>query len=300
MPRYTYTDEVAIKSVSAAMALFNAANSFYLFRLSKLCLTFLYNQCNDQNVLEVMVYFRNYLKGVFDINTTDNNKPDKVCNDPAENDDLLNILNQLIIRCYAIIDFYAEKIISSEEFANLSYDLVGNILWRDTLKVTSELEVFGAINQWACHQCKKIRKEITDKNKREILGELIFYPRYLTMTVEDFLKVPNNSEMLSSEEKQILLDKIKCPDQIELPKQMEIFKMDVERRYEEMFEDEEDDEAISSTDSAFDEKVDNGLKQTNGQVNDKSNTKRKKKKSKSKKILNGIGEVGLWVIKLLD
>lgn len=224
------------------------------------------------------------------------NQPDKVCNEPAANEDLLDMLNHLIIRCYAIIDFYAHKIISSEGFFNLPYDLVGNILWRDTLNVPSELDIFAAINQWSCQQCKKTCKELTDKNKREILGELVFYPRYLTLSLDDFLKGPYTSEILTNEEKQILLEKIKGNDQVQLPKHMEIFKLDVERRFSEDDDDDDDDDGNSSSNSLSDAKpTEKNSLPVNIQLK-----KKKKKKSKSKKILNGLGEVVLCVIKLLD
>lgn len=279
------------------MGLFNAANSFCLYRLSKLCLTFLCNECNDENVLEVVAYFHDYLKHICELNADSSQTPEKpntAGNEAAADEDLLEMLNRLIYRCYAIIDYYAEKIISSEEFFDLNYDLVSNILWRDTLNLTSELEVFIAINQWACQQCKKACKELTDMNKRQILGELIFYPRYLTMNLDEFQKGPYNSDILTFEEKHSLLERIKGSESVtELPKHMQIFKLNVERHYEEM--DEDDDGASSSTESACESKADQPLKPT---VQLKG--KKKTKKSKSKKILNGLGEVVLCVIKLLD
>lgn len=298
--RYTYTNEVVIKSVSEAMVLFNASNSFCLYQLSKLCLTFLCNQSNDDNVLEVVAFFHNYLKHICEMNA--DNQPEKVCNEPAANEDLLEMLNTLIIRCYDIIDYCAQKIISSEGFSKLPYDLVGNILWRDTLNIATELEIFAAINQWSCQQCKKTCKELTDKNKREILGELVFYPRYLTMSLDDFLKGPYTSEILTNEEKQILLEKIKGNDQIQLPKHMEIFKLDVERRFDDISEDDDDDDddegSSDAANSVSDGKADKDKQKNPLPVN--IQLKKKKKKSKSKKILNGLGEVVLCVIKLLD
>lgn len=230
------------------------------------------------------------------------NQPEKVCNEPAANEDLLDKLNHLIIRCYDIIDYYAQRIISSEGFFKLPYDLVGNILWRDTLNVASELEIFTAINQWSCQQCKKTCKELTDKNKRAILGELVFYPRYLTLGLDDFLKGPYTSEILTNEEKQILLEKIKGNDQVHLPKHMEIFKLDVERRFCENLDDDEDDDddGSSTTNSLSDGKSTEKNNQKDSLPVNIQLKKKKKKKSKSKKILNGLGEVVLCVIKLLD
>lgn len=276
------------------MAIFNAANSFLLLRLSKLCLTFLYNQCEDENVLEVMTFFHQYLKH-FACDLAKDSKSDKVHSQPMESDQLLDMLNRLVIRCYAIVDYYAEKILSSEEFSNLPADLVGSILCRDTLNLSSELQVFAAITHWACQQCKKARKELTDANKRLQLGDLVFYTRYLTLTLDDFLKGPYASQILSAEEKQVLLDKIKSSAEVQLPKHMQLFKLDIERVYEEIYE-EDEDELSSCTDSHGEDKRGDSQSRT-VQMEPKP---RKKKKSKSKKILNGLGEVVLCVIKLLD
>ena len=272
------------------MAIFLAANGFHLPRLSKLSLTFLYNKCSDENVLEILEFFHQYLSH-FSVDNQDTYKNDKsspVLSEPVEHDDLIELLNRLIIRCYSIVDYFASKIISSEEFANLTPEMIGSILWRDTLNV-SELAVFNAINQWACQRCKKTCKKLTDSNKRVILDELIFCPRYLTMNLEDFMKGPYTSEILNVEEKQILLNKIKS-NYFELPKYMQLFKMDIQRHYETL--EEEYEEVSSATDLPNEEKVDIEAKQVPKAC--------KKKKSKSKKILNGIGEVVLCVIKLLD
>ncbi|KAJ6221627.1 hypothetical protein RDWZM_000172 [Blomia tropicalis] len=311
--KYIYTNEVTIKSVSVGLALFNAANSFCLTSLSKLCLTFLCNECNDENVLEIVTYFHYYLKHCCELNGTKNVPDSDKANDGkianlVDNEELLLFLNNIIIRCYTIIDYQARKIISSEEFANLTNDLVGNILWRDTLNI-SELEVFTAINQWASQQCKKTCKELTDRNRREVLGDLLYYPRYLVMSEEDFNKGPYHSELLTDEEKRTLLERIRNNDSndnmVELPKYMQTFKIDVERRYVPMYyEDDEDDEDDDDDGTGSSGRgTPNNEDQNNNNNNQgliSSNKKGKKKKSKSKKILNGIGEVMLCVIKLLD
>ena len=204
---------------------------------------------------------------------------------------MLKLVTSLIERCYDVIDSNADKVILSEEFSNLNRDLMVSILQRDTLNVTSEMKVYEAISQWACQKCKKDRKELTDQNKRKTLNENVFLPRYLTMSLEEFNKVPLNSAFLTNEERNILA-KILQSEQVELPEYMDGFKMNIPRNNL------INEKALVGK-RVLKEQNEKGMKIVNRNITNQVK-KTKTKSSTTRKIMKGIGDIMIMIIQVLD
>jgi hypothetical protein len=194
-----------------------------------------------------------------------------------------NILNELITRCYRTLDSEAKQILCSEAFSNLDHELMVKILSRDTLNVGTEMDVFDCIMRWSCQQCKKLCKELTGDNKRRVLGKALYCPRYLTLTADEFMRGPYNSDVLTDEEKNPLLARLTGDCQVVLPDYLSGRKLDIKR--------------------IFVEQANNGVEGLASTSNTATNSNAgiiAKKKSTSKKLLNGLGDLVICVIRLLD
>lgn len=279
--------------------MFNASNSFQMFQLSKMCLTFLFNQCNEENVLEILTFFIDYFKLFYSKDINENSAKDTLMKDEFFN----HYMNDLILKCYSIIDLFAHKILVSDEFYNLNWDVVEKIASRDTLSVPNEQLVFNAVKEWARQQCKKDCKELNIANIRQVLGSLIYTPRYLTMAVDEFTQGPYSCELLNDEEKQLFINYLKnnSKTNTEIPAHMMMFKMNEPRKYVNIFEIAyEDVEELLDEDLSSNQSI-NSTISIESNSNAKLDKKQpKKKKTKTKKISNGIRDVFIFIIRMLD
>ncbi|XP_054168895.1 BTB/POZ domain-containing protein 6-B-like [Oppia nitens] len=320
--RHIYTNEITITSVSNALTLFTAANQFLLGDLCRLCLTFLYDNCTDETVLEMLSHFSqfSYLRPSYltttppttttaaaaDINSNSVSSSPIISRQASlqfsSNCD--NILNELITRCYYTLDSEAVKILSSDGFINLEHDLIVKILSRDSLNIVSETTVFDCIKRWSCQQCTRQCKEMTADNKRTLLGKALYCTRYLTMTVDEFMRGPHSSDLLSDQERQALLARMTGDTRVPMPSHLTGRKLDVRRVFVEQKQHLKrlDELTSPSSPSAMANcPLNTG---TTGSSSSSSNGGNAgiiaKKKSTSKKLLNGLGDLVICVIRLLD
>ncbi|CAG2107514.1 unnamed protein product, partial [Medioppia subpectinata] len=313
--RHIYTAEISITSVPNALTLFTAGNQFLLNDLCRLCLTFLYDNCSVDNVLEMLSHFSqfSYLRPTFldpDLQSfvgSGGGMGSPVhCNRQSSiqfADNCDNILNELITRCYYTLDRSAAVILMSDGFANLDHDLVVKILSRDTLDVPSEWVVFESIRRWSCQQCTRQCREMSGENMRAVLGKALYCPRYLTMSVDEFVRGPHASDLLSDGERQALLARLTGDTQVPMPVHLTGRKLDVRRRFVERPSLEgrlaaAADQPSSSMGLAADSVSANGAA-SNANVGSNAGIIAKKK-STSKKLLNGLGDLVICVIRLLD
>lgn len=284
--RYAYLEELTLNSIEKTLKLFEASNRFQMFSLSKHCLTFLFNQCNNGNVLKQLAFFKHY----FQILPLEKYSPSH----QMISKELLNPIMQLIRRCFDVIDLNCNKILDSEEFLLFSnQELVAAILSRDTLNIDSELDVYNALCRWANHQCKQQRLELIDENKRQVLGDLIYLPRYLIMKQNEFIDGPYKDGILKNDEKEILL-KILNDENIELPDAMKSYKMRISRHYETNIDCDNND-----NDDQYDTTIITQPRLTKSSSYEKGFSE-KKKRSVQKKFVKGFFNVMVLIIKVLD
>ncbi|CAG2176612.1 unnamed protein product [Oppiella nova] len=307
--RYIYTNEIAMGSVPTALTLFTAANQFLLNDLCRQCLAFLYDHCRADNVLDMLAHFTqfSYLRPAYlapDINTFNGaggcpSSPSALNRQSSlqfhSNCD--NVLNELITRCYHTLDREAAVILESEAFANLEHDLVVKILSRDTLNVATESTVWEAIKSWSCQQCARECRELTADNRRSVLGKALYCPRYLTMTADEFMRGPHAGDLLSEQERQALLARLTGDAQWPLPVHLTGRKLDVRRAFV-------DQSPARGSRLADDRVLSADMSPTDGSMNGRTSGANAgivaKKKSTSKKLLNGLGDLVICVIRLLD
>jgi len=92
-----------------------------------------------------------------------------------------------------------ESILSSNEFLELSAQVLKHILERDTLDI-QEIDLYNAYVKWADHQCQEKELELTDANRREVMVDIKLI-RFPCMSQRDFALGPGKSNILTPEEK---------------------------------------------------------------------------------------------------
>lgn len=275
-------------TVDSTLRLLRPSQLFHLPQLTSHCLGHISKNVTTSNVLLVLSHL--LCPEAHDHQPMDND------NDSSHDND--NERNELVFKCFLLVDHHADDVLQSELFETLEHELMVEIVKRDTLQVTSEAVVFESVMRWACRACKKQRKELTSDNKCSVLGKALFLVRYLTMTPEEFLRGPVSHGVLSKEDKEILLSRLTTPNSSSpLPDRWNGWKISEKRK--------KGVGMVSSVSPHSEQsELDLGVSPTNSMIQpvNSSNAKRNdgKKKSMSKKLLNGVGDLVICVIQLLD
>ena len=95
------------------------------------------------------------------------------------------MFDRLINKCLQMIDENAQKILMSEEFETLPLKLVHFIVKRDSIYVSSELQVLYALDRWSRVQCYMQNLSPSPTNKQRMLCGGQYLVRWLTMTVDE-------------------------------------------------------------------------------------------------------------------
>ncbi|GFT96869.1 hypothetical protein NPIL_40623 [Nephila pilipes] len=289
--RYIYTGQVTFLTVDSTLRLLHPSRMYHLPLLTTHCLSHISKNVNTSNVLIVLSHLLCPEVHHPLIHQYDNDaSPLEECHD---ND---NERNELVFKCFLIVDHHADDVLQSELFETLEHELMVEIVKRDTLQVSSEAVVFDSVMRWACRACKKQRKELTSENKRSVLGKALFLVRYLTMTAEEFLRGPVSHGILCKEDKEIFLSKLSNPNSpavVSLPEHWNGWKIS-EKRQQNL--------PLATPEVVSTNNVDLAVMPSNSAQSANSNVKRndRKKKSMSKKLLNGVGDLVICVIQLLD
>lgn len=77
---------------------------------------------------------------------------------------------------YYVSDLNAEEILSQESVEDLTADSLKELLERDTLDVRETL-VYNTIERWCNRECKRCHLELSQENRRTVLGQLETYRR---------------------------------------------------------------------------------------------------------------------------
>ncbi|KAG8182618.1 hypothetical protein JTE90_009981 [Oedothorax gibbosus] len=285
MYRYIYTGQVTFLTVESTLKLLRPSQVYHLPQLTSHCLSHISKNVTPSNVLLVLSHLL-FPEARPDLQQT-SLEEDTCCHDNE------NEQNELVVKCFLIVDRHADEILQSELFETLEHTLMVEIIKRDTLQVSSEAVVFDSVMRWACRACKKQRKELTSDNKCSVLEKALFLVRYLTMTPEEFLRGPVSHGVLTKEDKDIFLTRLTSPSSPSpLPERWSGWKISEKRKRQ---------VALVSTVSSELSDADLGLSPSNS-IQPVNTGKRNdgKKKSMSKKLLNGVGDLVICVIQLLD
>ena len=92
---------------------------------------------------------------------------------------------EIIKRCWDYIDNSTSEVFQSENFLEISHNLLLSILERETLGC-SELAVYMAALAWAGAECARRGEEPSPQAVRKVLGPALLAVRFPTMQFDDF------------------------------------------------------------------------------------------------------------------
>ncbi|PSN57673.1 hypothetical protein C0J52_05425 [Blattella germanica] len=243
--RYLYKEkEVQLQSTSTALHTLYAAFKYHCWGLVQKCVQYLDSQLDCTSVLEIYSHVRIYsdpvplpAKDTHGVNTSPQRSPaapsappmeseacggyssssssptaaaDEVCDHHhSSNEDMSDAMSccgALHHNCLQYIDIYASKIVEQEQVEDLDLKALRLIAERETLNLSSEIILFDALDRWCNRECKRRRLELSQENRRGVLGqEILFSVRYLLMSSEEFLQGPMQSGLLDQNETAVML-----------------------------------------------------------------------------------------------
>ncbi|XP_013771750.1 BTB/POZ domain-containing protein 6-like [Limulus polyphemus] len=265
--RFLYTKEATFASVEAALHTLYAANKYIVLELSALCFRFLSRNVSEENVLHVFQYMmRNVVT--------------------STHSELTNLQDEVMMKCFYLLDEHAETILKSEDFLSLDETTVYDIVSRDNLQLSSERVVFNALLSWACQECKRQRQELTSENKRRVLGQLLYCVRYLVMTLEEFAQGPAASGVLNEQEVFFIIKHFSGDTSFQFFDQELGKRMSIKRQDRKL--------PSNSTSSPFPMSSSGFIRIS------RKDCSKSKKQSVSKKMFRCLGSFIIYVIQLID
>ncbi|XP_055688171.1 BTB/POZ domain-containing protein 2 [Lutzomyia longipalpis] len=203
----TFIERKFIKfhNVEQCQQIFQAAARYDCQELKEQCIKFLDNHMDLENVMEIFTLMHSHSNGT----KVPSFKSQGCCRRARrEFTSTDEYISALLENCLQFIDTNAKEILSSSDMLSLSYSQLVMILTRDTLQVGSEMNVIKVLEEWSRIACQERNLELTDENRRKMLGALCYAPRYLTMPTQSLDIVFNRVELLDENEKNLVIDVI--------------------------------------------------------------------------------------------
>ncbi|XP_068748903.1 BTB/POZ domain-containing protein 6-like [Montipora capricornis] len=186
--RYLYSDEVKL-SGSNVMKVLYLAKKYIVPSLAVKCTKYLQDHLDPSNVFNILVSARKYDE------------------------------EQLVDRCWEMIDKQTSAAVKSEGFAMIERPLLEELVERDTLDIP-EAELFKGVVQWAEMEVARQTMVADGEEKRKIIGERIMKAiRFPIMKQDEFAFVVMDSKILSYDEVSTLIKYFSSKDSfpIEFP-----------------------------------------------------------------------------------
>lgn len=115
-------------------------------------------------------------------------------------------LNAMLFNTLQLIDQHAVDVLPQEELRTLRFEELEMIVKRDALQIPSETIIFDLLAEWSSKECERKMIEPSEENRRRVLGGLIYTPRFLLMTYDDFKKCRDRVSLLDPVEIQLIDD----------------------------------------------------------------------------------------------
>lgn len=106
--------------------------------------------------------------------------------------------------CLQYIDKNSEQVFRQNDILELRFEELSQIVQRQTLELSSELILVDLLANWSWRQCEKRRMDVSDENRRAVLGALCYTPRYLAMPSKHFAQVFERVHLLDEAEEQLV------------------------------------------------------------------------------------------------
>ncbi|XP_020282772.1 BTB/POZ domain-containing protein 2-like isoform X2 [Pseudomyrmex gracilis] len=159
---YIYTNEVKLWSVGLACDLYYCAKKYMIPFLVKQSKDFLLLQLSSQNTCKIYEHA-------------------KLCED-----------HLLMKKCMHIIRSRTDEVLNESSWEDVELDTVLTVLEQNNLKLSSELNLFNAVERWAKSECR--RKNLDPKNGsslKSVIGNALSKIRFLDLNLLERICFPN-------------------------------------------------------------------------------------------------------------
>ena len=169
--RYFYTDEIEL-NVRLATVLLHPTYKFGVTSLLRKCFEYLLSEMSSDNVCKIMESAHTYNEqSIYD-------------------------------KCLRFIYVNAVDVLKVPNFRDLCKECVTEVVKSDDL-LADETQVYDALINWANGECARSPRklQLSDSNRREVLGDMLFYVRFPLIDVNVFSHRISKANVLRADEK---------------------------------------------------------------------------------------------------
>lgn len=177
--------------VKNTLNILELASAFQCHDLETACVKELDLKLSVENVIDVFKALRYY-----------NTKAVQTVK-PSSPEEFLNVM---FFNTLQFIDQYADEILIQPDMWKLRFEELEIIIKRDALQIPSEIIIFELLASWSSKECERKMIAPTDENRRRVLGGLIYTPRFLLMSYDEFNKCHERVNLLDEAESQLIDD----------------------------------------------------------------------------------------------
>lgn len=168
---YIYTDRVDLGSFELACELCYCAKKYMLPFLVEECTKFLWSDLSLKKACRAYEFA-------------------KLFEEPV-----------LMEKCLQIICSKTDEVLKESSWEEVEQGTVSTLLDQEELQISSETDLFSALERWAKSECLRKSLDPTDpKALKSVIGNALTKIRFLTLTPQKFAEGPGNSPLLTSEE----------------------------------------------------------------------------------------------------
>ncbi|XP_011504963.1 PREDICTED: BTB/POZ domain-containing protein 2-like isoform X1 [Ceratosolen solmsi marchali] len=180
---YIYTDRVDLGSFELACELCYCAKKYMLPFLVEECTKFLWSDLSPKKACRAYEFA-------------------KLFEEPV-----------LMEKCLQIMRSKTNEVINESSWDDVELETIVTILDQEELHVSSELDLFNALEKWAKAECLRKSLDTSDlKFLKSVIGDTLTKVRFLTLTPQEFAEGPGKSTMLTQQEAFALLMNISSPN----------------------------------------------------------------------------------------
>lgn len=173
---YIYTDKVDLGSFELACELCYCAKKYMLPFLVEECTKYLWSDLSPKKACRAYEFA-------------------KLFEEPILKD-----------KCLQIMCSKTNEVINESSWDDVELETIMTILDQDELHISSEIDLFNAVEKWAKAECSRKSLDPTDpKLLRSVTGSALTKIRFLTLTPQEFAEGPGKSLLLTQAEAFALL-----------------------------------------------------------------------------------------------
>jgi len=117
----------------------------------------------------------------------------------------------LMEKCLQIIRTKTDQVLKEASWEDVELGTLLKVLEQDDLQISSEIELFTAMERWAKSECsRKSLDPINEKCLKSVIGNALLKIRFLSLTPQEFAEGPGLSPLLTKDEAFAILMNILC------------------------------------------------------------------------------------------